>query len=128
MLGWDVARTPSGRFMVIEVNFTGFHPVHRRGFQCSGYFINEEWGAKSIAHWIRFMEKSDGFRIELNTDVEEDSKERTYYQQVTAWKERLLEAERTGQTQFWLAGGKGKSASASAGKKGSKGLSKGGGH
>jgi hypothetical protein len=127
MLGWDVAHTPEGRFIVIEVNFTGFHPVHRRGFQCSGYFINEEWGAKSIAHWIRFMEKSDGFQIELNADVEENSKERTYYQQVTAWKERLLEAERTGQTQFWLAGGKGKSAFASAGKKGSKGLSKGGG-
>ena len=127
MLGWDVALTPEGRFVVIEVNFTGFHPVHRRGFQCSGYFINEEWGAKSIAHWIRFMEKSDGFQIELNADVEEDSKERAYYQQVTAWKERLLGAERTGQTQFWRAGGKGKSAFASAGKKGSKELSKGGG-
>ncbi|HYL77148.1 MAG TPA: hypothetical protein VEU96_23230 [Bryobacteraceae bacterium] len=127
MLGWDVARTPAGAFVVIEVNFAGFHPVHRRGFQCSGYFINEEWGAKSIAHWIRFMEKSDGFQIELDADVQEESKERTYYEQVTAWKERLLEAERTGQTQLWLAGGKGKSGFASAGKKGSKALSKGGG-
>lgn len=127
MLGWDVARTPAGAFVVIEVNFAGFHPVHRRGFQCSGYFINEEWGAKSIAHWIRFMEKSDGFQIELDADVQEESTERTYYQQVTAWKERLLEAERTGRTQPWLAGGKGKSAFASAGKKASKALSKGGG-
>jgi hypothetical protein len=127
MLGWDVARTPAGAFVVIEVNFAGFHPVHRRGFQCSGYFINEQWGAKSIAHWIRFMEKSDGFQIELDADVQGESTERTYYQQVTAWKERLAEAERTGQMRPWLSGGKGKSAFASAGKKGSKALSKGGG-
>jgi hypothetical protein len=66
--GWDVARTPRSGLLVIEVNFSGFHPVHNRGFQCSGWFHDEDWGALSTARLVRFLEDRCGVRISIAAD------------------------------------------------------------
>jgi hypothetical protein len=96
LCGWDIARLPNGTFRVIEVNFTGYHPVYRPGFQASGYFINLDWGAKSTAQLIRFVEKMDRIQIDVIADVDDDSKERIFYDEVIRWKQRLAEEERAG--------------------------------
>jgi hypothetical protein len=67
LLGWDVAWL-GDRFVIVEVNFCGFHPVHRRGYQCSGYFQDYEWGASMIARLLRFLEREDGVRIDVEAD------------------------------------------------------------
>jgi hypothetical protein len=89
LCGWDVARTPQGRFRIIEANFAGFHPVYRPGFQVSGYFVNSDWGAKSTAQLMRFVEKRDRLRIDVLADVDVESKERAFYDDVNRWKQRL---------------------------------------
>jgi len=89
LCGWDVARTPQGKFRVIEANFAGSHPVYRPGFQISGFFVNSDWGAKSTAQLMRFVEKRDRLRIDVIADVDIESKERAFYDDVNRWKQRL---------------------------------------
>lgn len=45
LIGWDIARTKTNRFYVIEGNFTGFHPDYSRGFQTSGFLGEPNFGA-----------------------------------------------------------------------------------
>jgi hypothetical protein len=87
LLGWDVASVDDRGFVVIEVNFSGFHLIYRRGFQCSGYFQDRDWGANSVARLLRFIEAHSNVRIELLPDLEEDSKGRNFYRDVNAWRE-----------------------------------------
>jgi hypothetical protein len=90
LLGWDVAWL-GDRFAIVEVNFCGFHPVHRRGYQCSGYFQDVEWGASMIARLLRFLEREDGIRI----DVEADDPQHPgwwFYNKLSKWMP-LLRAE-----------------------------------
>jgi hypothetical protein len=68
LCGWDVARTGEGKLIVVEVNFSGFHPVHNRGFQCSGWFHDENWGGLSAARMVRFLEEQCGVRVSIETD------------------------------------------------------------
>ncbi|HEY6393528.1 MAG TPA: hypothetical protein VIX89_19755 [Bryobacteraceae bacterium] len=96
LCGWDVARTPAGKFRIIEVNLTGFHPVYRPGFQVSGFFVNLDWGAKSTAQLMRFVEKRDRLWIDAIVDVDVESKERAFYDDVNRWKQRLALEETTG--------------------------------
>jgi len=96
LCGWDVARTPQGKFRIIEANFAGFHPVYRPGFQVSGYFVNLDWGAKSTAQLMRFVEKRDRLRIDVIADVDVESKERAFYDDVNRWRQRLALEETTG--------------------------------
>jgi hypothetical protein len=49
LLAWDVARTPDGRFRVIEVNFAGTHAVYAPGFQVSGFFQTHPIGPPLMA-------------------------------------------------------------------------------
>jgi len=101
LCGWDVARTPEGKFRIIEANFAGFHPVYRPGFQVSGYFVNLDWGAKSTAQLMRFVEKRDRLRIDVMADVDIESKERAFYDDVNRWKQRLaLEETSTGRAPY----------------------------
>lgn len=58
--GWDVCRTASGEYMVIEVNFGGAHPFEQRGFQCSGMLATTPWGPYLVARLTRFIEKHYG--------------------------------------------------------------------
>jgi hypothetical protein len=90
LLGWDVAWL-GDRFVIVEVNFCGFHPVHRRGYQCSGYYQDWEWGASMIARLLRFLEREDGIRI----DVEADDPQHPwwwFYNKLSKWMP-LLRAE-----------------------------------
>jgi hypothetical protein len=91
LCGWDVALTKDGRFVVIEVNFSGFHPIHRRGFQCSGYLQDKDWGAKSVARLICFIEKIYEMNIVVCADVKEESAENEFYSDVSKWRESLIE-------------------------------------
>lgn len=50
-IGWDIGQTTDGRFYVIEANFTGFHPIHCRGFQTSGY-VDEKGFGPIICVWL----------------------------------------------------------------------------
>lgn len=79
LCGWDVARTPQDRFVVIEVNFSGFHPVHNRGFQCSGWFHDGEWGALSTARLLRFLEERCEIAVSIETDRPEATVAKRFY-------------------------------------------------
>jgi hypothetical protein len=92
LCGWDVALTKDGRFVVIEVNFSGFHPVHRRGFQCSGYLQDKDWGAKAVASLICFIEKVYEMKIVVCADLKKESAENEFYSDVSKWKGTLSEA------------------------------------
>ena len=80
--GWDVARTPQSEFIVIEVNFSGFHPVHNRGFQCSGWFHDEQWGALSAARLVRFLEDRCGVNVSIEADRPDLETENRFYAEV----------------------------------------------
>jgi len=89
LCGWDVARTPDDRFLVVEVNFSGFHPVHNRGFQCSGWFHDEEWGALSAARLVRFLEESCGVAVEIQADRPDFEIANRFYAEVDRCRQLL---------------------------------------
>ncbi len=92
LLGWDIAMDAQGRMRVIEINFTGFHPVHRRGFQCSGYYQDPEWGASLTARLLRFVEKSDGVTVHVEIDVDE-LPDNVFHSNVARWLNMLRSGE-----------------------------------
>ena len=87
--GWDIARTPESKLLVIEVNFSGFHPVHNRGFQCSGWFHDEQWGALSSARLVRFLEERCGVAVIIEPDDPDLPEENRYYDEVNRCRELL---------------------------------------
>ncbi len=93
LLAWDIALTPGGQLIVIEVNFSGYHPVCGEGFQCSGYYQDVEWGASMIARLLRFVEDSDGVSIVLDVDLKNYSREASFYAEVIRWREMLRNGE-----------------------------------
>jgi hypothetical protein len=92
LLGWDIAMDAKGGMRVVEMNFTGFHPVHRRGFQCSGFYQDPEWGASMTARLLRFLEKSDGVTVHIELDVDE-LPERLFHSNVARWLNMLRSGE-----------------------------------
>ncbi len=93
LLAWDIALTPAGELKVIEVNFSGYHPVCGEGFQCSGYYQDVPWGASMIARLLRFVEDTDGISIHLDIDVNASSREADFYAEVIRWHEMLRNGE-----------------------------------
>ncbi len=93
LLAWDIALTPGGQLIVIEVNFSGYHPVCGEGFQCSGYYQDVEWGASMIARLLRFVEDTDGVSIDLDIDLKNSSREGDFYAEVIRWREMLRNGE-----------------------------------
>ncbi len=89
LLGWDVALTATGEFKVVEVNFSGCHPVHLPGFHCSGFYQDVDWGASMIARLFRYLEEVRGLKIQLVADVPEESAEKDFYCEVNRWRELL---------------------------------------
>ena len=83
--GWDVARAKDGRFFVIELNVSGFHPVFRRGYQCSGYLHDATWGAKSVARLLRHLRDRHTVAVEIACDAPELSPEASFYREVRDW-------------------------------------------
>src|SRR3984957_1520737 len=84
---------PCGQLIVIEVNFSGYHPVCGEGFQCSGYYQDVEWGASMIARLLRFVEDTDGVSIDLDIDLKNSSREGDFYAEVIRWREMLRNGE-----------------------------------
>jgi hypothetical protein len=89
LCGWDIALTEQGSFIVVEVNFSGFHPVRPRGFHCSGFFQDRKWGPKSIAHLIQFIERIDGVTIVINSNVGCDSEDSGFYSEIELWRQQI---------------------------------------
>jgi hypothetical protein len=93
LLAWDIALTPCGDLVVIEVNFSGYHPVWRPGFQCSGFYQDVRWGASMIARLLRFVENVDDVSINLRIDLEEASCERDFFAEVSRWHKLFRNGE-----------------------------------
>ena len=89
LCGWDVALTERDSFLTVEVNLSGYHPVFESGFHCSGFFQDEEWGAKTIAHLVRFIEQTDGETITINSEVGEETDDSRFYAQIREWQQEL---------------------------------------
>jgi hypothetical protein len=89
LYGWDVGLTPEGQFRIIEANPSGFHPVYKRGFHCSGFYHDIEWGANITARLLRFIEKVDGVQVVVDPDAQEFRHEHKFYSDVVYWQERL---------------------------------------
>jgi hypothetical protein len=82
LLGWDIAKTRGGGFSVVEVNFSGYHLVHRPGFHCSGYFHDPGSGRGNTARLLCHIGKSDGVRAIVVPDAATYRQENVFYQQV----------------------------------------------
>lgn len=89
LFGWDVGLTEDGRFRVIEANPSGFHPVYKPGFHCSGFYHDMEWGANITARLLRFIEKADQLKVVIEPDVDQPADVHRFYSDVVYWQERL---------------------------------------
>ena len=89
LYGWDIGLTEDGRFRVIEINPSGFHPVYKPGFHCSGFYHDMEWGANITARLLRFIEKADQLKVVVEPDVAEPADVHKFYSDVVYWQERL---------------------------------------
>jgi hypothetical protein len=87
LLGWDVGLTASGEFKIIEVNFSGCHPVHLPGFHCSGFYQDVDWGASMIARLLRYLEEVRGLEIQIMADAPGKSVEKDFYGEVNRWRD-----------------------------------------
>jgi hypothetical protein len=88
LLAWDIALQPSGFFVVIEVNFTGFHPAFKRGFHCSGYFHDQHWGACDTARLLNYIGRTDGVEVISEPDAPDHPIENRFYLEVSVWQLR----------------------------------------
>jgi hypothetical protein len=84
LLGWDVARRRDGSFCVIEVNFSGYHLVHRPGFHCSGYFHDPFSGRGNTARLLCHVGAADGVRVIVRPDTPAHDEVNHFYGQVAA--------------------------------------------
>ncbi|HEY6343889.1 MAG TPA: hypothetical protein VIY49_20530 [Bryobacteraceae bacterium] len=89
LLAWDIALLPAGDFVVIEVNFSGFHPAFKRGFHCSGYFHDQRWGACDTARLLNYVARVDGVDVTVQADRPDHPIESRFYLETAAWQQRL---------------------------------------
>jgi ATP-grasp domain, R2K clade family 3 len=92
LCGWDIALTEQGTFVVVELNFSGFHPEYERGFQCSGYFQHPTWGPKTVAHLLDFVERRGGVTIVVNSTPDEESQDSSFYSEIIRWKQIIAQS------------------------------------
>jgi len=88
LLAWDIASQPSGEYKIVEVNFSGFHPVFKRGFHCSGYFQDKEWGACDTARLLNHVARKDGIEVVAEPDAPEYAPDNRFYLEVANWQLR----------------------------------------
>lgn len=65
LIAWDIGLTESDQHMVIEANFTGFHPEYAFGFQTSGY-VEDELLGPIICAWLNNYFKSN-YKISIRS-------------------------------------------------------------
>ncbi|HEX8137930.1 MAG TPA: hypothetical protein VF544_10100 [Pyrinomonadaceae bacterium] len=92
LCGWDIALTEQGDFVVIELNFSGFHPEYECGFQCSGFFQDPTWGPKTTAHLVDFVERRGGVTMVINSTPDEESEASVFYSEVIRWKQIIAQS------------------------------------
>lgn len=88
LLAWDIALQPSGSFVIIEVNFSGFHPAFKRGFHCSGYFHDQHWGTCDTARLLNHVARTDGVEVSVEPDAPNYPIENRFYREAAAWQLR----------------------------------------
>ena len=88
LLAWDVALQPSGSFMIIEVNFSGFHRAVKPGFHCSGYFHDQHWGACDTARLLNHVARTDCVEVSAEPDAPDYPIENQFYRETAAWQFR----------------------------------------
>jgi hypothetical protein len=88
LLAWDVALQPSGSFMIIEVNFSGFHRAVKPGFHCSGYFHDQHWGACDTARLLNHVARTDGVEVSVEPDAPDYPLENKFYRETAVWQLR----------------------------------------
>jgi ATP-grasp domain, R2K clade family 2 len=88
LLAWDIALQPSGEYTIIEINFTGFHPAFKRGFNCSGYFHDPKWGACDTARLLNHVARKDGVDVIAEPDAPEYPVDNGFYREVANWQLR----------------------------------------
>jgi hypothetical protein len=88
LLAWDIALQPSGEFAIIEVNFSGFHPEFKRGFHCSGYFHDYNWGACDTARLLNHVARTGGAEATPEPDVPGCPIENRFYSETANWQLR----------------------------------------
>ncbi|HEX3682078.1 MAG TPA: hypothetical protein VHU83_05995 [Bryobacteraceae bacterium] len=89
LLACDVARTSDGSFVLVEVNFSGFHPVFKRGFHCSGYFHDYFSGACDTARLLNYVACADGVQILVRADAPGHPVENRFYADTAECQRRL---------------------------------------
>ena len=89
LLACDIARIPDGSFVLIEANFSGFHPVFKRGFHCSGYFHDYFSGACDTARLLNYVARTDGVQILVRADAPSHPVENQFYADAAEWQRRL---------------------------------------
>jgi hypothetical protein len=88
LLAWDIALQPSGEYMIVEINFSGFHPAFKRGFHCSGYFHDHKWGACDTARLLNHVARRDGEEVIAEPDAPEYPLDNAFYLEVANWQLR----------------------------------------
>ena len=88
LLAWDIALQPDGAFRVIEVNFSGFHSAFKRGFHCSGYFHDKNWGTCDTARLLNFVARTDAVEVSLEADLPGHPIENRFYLDTANWQLR----------------------------------------
>jgi hypothetical protein len=88
LLAWDIAVRPSGEYAIIEVNFSGFHPVFKRGFHTSGYFHDRHWGTCDTARLLNHVARTDGVEVEAHADAPDCQLENRFYSEAARWQLR----------------------------------------
>jgi hypothetical protein len=88
LLAWDIALQPSGSFMIIEVNFSGFHRAVKPGFHCSGYFHDQHWGACDTARLLNHVARTDSVEVSVEPDAPDHPIENKFYKETAVWQLR----------------------------------------
>jgi hypothetical protein len=88
LLAWDVALSSSGSFVIVEVNFTGFHRAAKPGFHCSGYFHDQHWGACDSARLLNHVARTDSVEVNVDADASDYPIENQFYKEAAVWQLR----------------------------------------
>jgi hypothetical protein len=95
LYGWDIARDRSEQWYVIETNPSGYHPVFRPGFHCSGFLQDGEWGPTAIAWLLRFVQERYGVHVRVMIDADTHAGQASTYQAIARCLDRLSHDDAT---------------------------------
>ena len=89
LIGWDVAEVEGGRYMIVEANWAGFHPVGSRGFQCSGVLSQIVWGPYAVARLLKFVESKYRVKVRFDHAIADNDELGWIYWWISQWMQLL---------------------------------------